>query len=120
MSCYLFISAWSIFVIHCSLPYNTNHAGHNAFLGFFYLDYAYNNAVVHVFIKILKESLEESLRTPTSIGSSDVETGPKKIATTSFPPRSMPNCLIHDFVLRYELIVICLLDKRPWVFEHIP
>ena len=31
--------------------------GHKAFLGFFYLDYAYNNAVVHVFIQILKESV---------------------------------------------------------------
>ena len=31
--------------------------GHKAFLGFFYLDYAYNNAVMHVFIKIMKESV---------------------------------------------------------------
>ena len=31
--------------------------GHKSYLGFFYLYYAYNNAVVHVFIKNLKDSL---------------------------------------------------------------
>ena len=35
--------------------------GHKAFLGFFYLDYAYNNAVVHVFVQILKESICKDL-----------------------------------------------------------
>ena len=35
-------------------------AGHRAFLGFFYLDYAYNNPVIHVFIKVLKESLYDN------------------------------------------------------------
>ena len=34
--------------------------GHRAFLGFFYLDYAYNNPVIHVFIKVLKESLYDN------------------------------------------------------------
>ena len=38
--------------------------GHKAFLGFFYLDYAYNNAVVHVFIQILKESVCKDLSKP--------------------------------------------------------
>ena len=33
--------------------------GHRSFLSFFYLYYAYNNAVVHVFIKNLKESLRD-------------------------------------------------------------
>ena len=35
-------------------------AGHRAFLCFFYLDYAYNNPVVHCFIKVLKESLYDN------------------------------------------------------------
>ena len=38
--------------------------GHKAFLGFFYLDYAYNNAIVHVFIQILKESICKDLSKP--------------------------------------------------------
>ena len=38
--------------------------GHKAFLGFFYLDYAYNNAVVHVFIQVLKESACKDLSMP--------------------------------------------------------
>ena len=32
-------------------------AGHEAFLGFVYLDYTYNNAVVHVFINLLRTSV---------------------------------------------------------------
>lgn len=39
---------------------NYYYAGHRAFLGFFYLDYAYNNPVIHVFIKVLKESLYDN------------------------------------------------------------
>lgn len=62
------------------------HTGHRAFLGFFYLDYAYNNAVMHVFIATLKDTLEENSRTPTSVNSPDEETGPGIIATARFPP----------------------------------
>ena len=40
--------------------WHNNNIGHRAFLGFFYLDYAYNNPVMHVFIKVLKESLYDS------------------------------------------------------------
>ncbi|XP_064405984.1 stimulated by retinoic acid gene 6 protein-like [Halichondria panicea] len=36
--------------------------GHKAYLGFMYLDYTYNNAVVHVFIGLLKCSLGKRLR----------------------------------------------------------
>ena len=39
-------------------------SGHKSFLGFFYLHYAYNNAVVHVFMKILKESIHDDPSTP--------------------------------------------------------
>ena len=68
------------------IPCNT---GHQAFLGFFYLDYAYNNAVVHVFIEKLKENLEENpTRSPSSTGSSSVANGTEKIATTNFSPLS--------------------------------
>ena len=34
--------------------------GHKSYLGFFYLYYAYNNAVVHVFIRNLKDSLSDN------------------------------------------------------------
>ena len=68
------------------IPCNT---GHQAFLGFFYLDYAYNNAVVHVFMEKLKESLEENpTRSPSSTGSSSIDTKEEKIAATNFPPLS--------------------------------
>ena len=33
-------------------------AGHQAYLGFVYLDYTYNNAVVHVFINLLRKSVQ--------------------------------------------------------------
>ncbi len=36
-------------------------AGHKAYLGFMYLDYTYNNAVVHVFLGILKHTLREHI-----------------------------------------------------------
>ena len=34
--------------------------GHKSFLSFFYLHYCYNNAVVHVFVNLMKESLTHS------------------------------------------------------------
>ena len=71
--------AWQVTGVYlvCTLIafHNNMLTGHNAFLGFFYLDYAYNNAVVHVFIEVLKESLEDNPNTPSSAGGSDVETG---------------------------------------------
>ena len=48
----------------CTLMHQLAFAGHKAFLGFFYLDYAYNNAVVHVFVQILKESVCKDLSMP--------------------------------------------------------
>ena len=63
-------------------------SGHKAFLGFFYLDYAYNNAVMHVFIENLKDSLDDNLNTPSSSGSPGTEGESDRIATHRFPPAS--------------------------------
>lgn len=43
-----------------------NNIGYSTYLGFLYLDYAYNNAVVHVFIKLLVDS--QAGKDSTSIG----------------------------------------------------
>ena len=48
-----------------------NNTGHKAFLGFFYLDYAYNNPVMHVFIKVLKESYPGILKESVVNGGKD-------------------------------------------------
>ncbi len=40
-------------------------SGHKAYLGFMYLDHTYNNAVVHVFVGLLKCCLGEHLREST-------------------------------------------------------
>ena len=63
-------------------------SGHKAFLGFFYLDYAYNNAVMHVFIENLKDSLDDDPNTPSSSGSPGMEEETDRIATHRFPPTS--------------------------------
>ena len=61
-----------------------NNAGHRAFLGFFYLDYAYNNPVMHVFIKVLKESLYDSPNVlMESIVSGEKETSLERSVQTS-------------------------------------
>ena len=75
-------SCLSINIIHY-----VTHVGHKAFLGYFYLDYAYNNAVVHVFIKILKESLGDNVMTPSSTDSGQgMEEEQDTFATNRFPP----------------------------------
>ena len=33
------------------------HLGHSAYLGFFYMDYCYNNAVIHVFLGSLAQAI---------------------------------------------------------------
>ena len=63
-------------------------SGHKAFLGFFYLDYAYNNAVMHVFIENLKDSLDDNPNTPSSSGSPGTEGETVRISTHRFPPAS--------------------------------
>ena len=66
MKCFAFLDAGKFFsnkeIINWCPP--SLHAGHKSFLGFFYLHYAYNNAVVHVFMKILKESIHDDPSTP--------------------------------------------------------
>ena len=49
-------------MVHCShkkIVPSFFISGHKSFLGFFFLHHAYNNAVVHVFMKILKESIHD-------------------------------------------------------------
>ena len=68
--------------------------GHKAFLGFFYLDYAYNNAVVHVFVKVLSEAVEGNRsRESSTLGSPGVESGEGRITATAFPPPSRLLCV---------------------------
>ena len=44
------------------------YVGHNAYLGFLFLDYTYNNAVVQVFVKLLCDTIrEKSLRKDTAL-----------------------------------------------------
>ena len=49
--------------------------GHSSFLGFLYLDYVYNNAVIHVFVSILVNrstfTTNDSLSTNTPGGNSE-------------------------------------------------
>ncbi len=47
--------------LDCSLAWINHSTGHKAYLGFMYLDYTYNNAVVHVFLGLLRHSLREHL-----------------------------------------------------------
>lgn len=41
--------------------------GHNAFLGVLFLDYTYNNAVVHVFVKLLCEAAVKRRKESTAL-----------------------------------------------------
>ena len=77
-----------IIILVCNFYTDYDILGHKAFLGFFYLDYAYNNAVMHVFIENLKDSLDGNLSTPSSSGSTGMEEESDRIATHRFPPSS--------------------------------
>ena len=61
------------------------YIAHRAFLGFFYLDYAYNNPVMHVFIKVLKESIYDDPSIPLieKIANGEEESLKKSIQTSS-------------------------------------
>lgn len=53
------ICGHGIFKAHTHACTHHMPAGYNAYLGFLYLDYAYNNAVVHTFVKLLYDLVKE-------------------------------------------------------------